>query len=63
MDVRVVSTDKDLMQLVTSPDWEGGSIALVDPVKMTETDHLAVEERWGVPAESLGDLLVLAGDR
>lgn len=62
VDVRVVSTDKDLMQLVTPPDWEGGSIALVDPVKMTETDHLAVEERWGVPAESLGDLLALAGD-
>ncbi len=62
VNVNIVSSDKDLMQLVT-PDAEGGaSIHLVDPMKQVRIDHDAVIDKWGVPAHLLGDVLALAGD-
>ncbi len=55
-EVRIVSTDKDLMQLV------GPHVELVDSMKGRRIDPEAVEERFGVPPEKLLDLRALVGD-
>eukprot|EP00814_Leptocylindrus_danicus_P003568 CAMPEP_0116014386 /NCGR_PEP_ID=MMETSP0321-20121206/6247_1 /TAXON_ID=163516 /ORGANISM="Leptocylindrus danicus var. danicus, Strain B650" /LENGTH=511 /DNA_ID=CAMNT_0003484029 /DNA_START=50 /DNA_END=1585 /DNA_ORIENTATION=+ len=61
VDVDILSSDKDLMQLVT-PIESTTQINMVDPIKMTRITHDAVVKKWGVSAEDLGDLLALAGD-
>ena len=38
------------------------SIHLIDPMKQIRVDHNKVVEKWGVPANKLGDVLALAGD-
>ncbi len=55
-DVTIVSTDKDLMQLVNS------HIRLLDTMKDIEYDPAAVKEKWGVEPTHIHDLLALAGD-
>ena len=55
-DVTIVSTDKDLMQLV------GERIHLLDTMKNIEYDSAAVKEKWGVEPKRVHDLLSLAGD-
>ena len=55
-DVVVVSSDKDLMQLVAA------GVAMWDPMKNREIDAEAVRERYGVAPDKLRDLLALAGD-
>jgi len=55
-DVTIVSTDKDLMQLV------GDRIHLLDTMKNIEYDAEAVKEKWGVEPKRVHDLLSLAGD-
>ena len=55
-DVVVVSSDKDLMQLV------GPSVVMWDPMQNVTYDEDAVEKKWGVRPEQLGDLLGLMGD-
>lgn len=55
-EVRIVSTDKDLMQLV------GPHVELLDSMKGRRIDEKAVEERFGVPPEKLLDLRALVGD-
>lgn len=55
-EVRIVSTDKDLMQLI------GPSVQLLDSAKGLRIDSAAVEERFGVGPESLLDLRALVGD-
>ena len=54
--IAIVSTDKDLMQLV------GGRVVLLDGMKERRYDEKEVEERFGVPPSQLLDLRALAGD-
>jgi DNA polymerase-1 len=54
--VRIVSSDKDLMQLVS----EG--IKLFDTMKDKDIGESEVLEKFGVPPAKVGDVLALAGD-
>jgi DNA polymerase-1 len=55
-EVIIVSSDKDLMQLV------GGAIQMYDPMKQRPIDRAEVIARFGVGPEQVGDVLALAGD-
>ena len=55
-EVRIVSTDKDLMQLVRP------GVELLDSMKGRRIDSAAVEERFGVSPDQLLDLRALVGD-
>ncbi len=55
-DVTIVSSDKDLMQLV------GGHVHMLDTMKNITYDAAAVQEKWGVPPARIHDLLALVGD-
>ncbi len=55
-EICIVSTDKDLMQLV------GPNVELLDSGKGRRIDESAVEERFGVPPSKLLDLRALVGD-
>jgi len=55
-EVTIVSSDKDLMQLVNS------GIHMLDTMKKTRFDHDAVCKRWGVEPVRILDLLALTGD-
>ena len=66
-DVTIVSSDKDLMQLVgkcAEPDdgVEGGCIDMLDTMKNQRIDVPEVVEKFGVPPELVGDVLALMGD-
>ncbi len=54
--VTIVSSDKDLMQLV------GGPVRMLDPIKNRIIGPQQVEERFGVPPERVADVLALMGD-
>jgi DNA polymerase-1 len=54
--VDIVSSDKDLSQLVD------GRVSLLDLYKGTRMSPSEVEAKWGVPPPLMGDLLALAGD-
>ncbi|MEM6384112.1 MAG: DNA polymerase I [Pseudomonadota bacterium] len=55
--VSIVSSDKDLMQLLTMP-----GVVLVDTMKDKRTGPDEVAEKFGVPPEKMIDLQSLAGD-
>lgn len=55
-DVTIVSSDKDLMQLV------GGSVRMLDPIKNRLIGVEEVKEKFGVPPEKVIDVQALAGD-
>jgi 5'-3' exonuclease len=55
-DVVVVSSDKDLAQLV------GGRVTFYDFAKGTRLGPAEVAERYGVRPDQVADLLGLAGD-
>jgi DNA polymerase-1 len=55
--VTVVSSDKDLMQLI-----EDGSVDMLDTMNDRRIDRAYVIEKFGVPPEQLGDVLALMGD-
>jgi 5'-3' exonuclease len=55
-EIGIVSTDKDLMQLVTD------RVELLDHVKGQRIGPAEVEERFGVPPEKILDLRSLVGD-
>ncbi|WP_374528576.1 DNA polymerase I [Novosphingobium sp.] len=59
-DVTIVSSDKDLMQLV-GPCGEG-RIDMLDTMKNVRIDIPQVEEKFGVAPELVGDVLALMGD-
>ncbi|MEZ5742210.1 MAG: DNA polymerase I [Sphingomonadaceae bacterium] len=59
-DVTIVSSDKDLMQLV-GPHG-GGNIDMLDTMKSARIGIPEVEEKFGVPPEKVGDVLALMGD-
>ena len=66
-DVTIVSSDKDLMQLVgkcAHPEdgSEGGCIDMLDTMKNQRIDIPEVEEKFGVGPELVGDVLALMGD-
>ena len=69
-DVTIVSSDKDLMQLVgkCADDeledgvTEGGCIDMLDTMKNARIGREEVIEKFGVPPELVGDVLALMGD-
>jgi len=66
-DVTIVSSDKDLMQLVgrcSEPHdgHEGGCIDMLDTMKNQRIDIPEVVEKFGVGPELVGDVLALMGD-
>lgn len=54
--VRIVSGDKDLMQLIRD------GVELVDPIKNKTIDAAAVLEKFGVPPAKVVEVQALAGD-
>ena len=56
LDVTIVSSDKDLMQLV------GGSVLMFDPMKNREIGPDQVREKFGVGPDRVVDVQALAGD-
>jgi DNA polymerase-1 len=54
--VTIVSSDKDLMQLV------GGGVEMLDPMKAVRIDADAVREKFGVGPDRVVDVQALAGD-
>ncbi|MFN2099557.1 DNA polymerase I [Altererythrobacter sp. MF3-039] len=63
-DVTIVSSDKDLMQLVGEEDGGNGKgrIDMLDTMKSQRIYREEVEEKFGVPPELVGDVLALMGD-
>lgn len=61
MNVDIMSSDKDLWQLVTPPNVEP-RLHMVDPLNFSAISHDDVVQKWGVSADKLADLLALAGD-
>ena len=55
-DVRIITADKDMMQLVTD------RVTLFDPMKEKRSGREDVIERFGVPPERVVDVMALAGD-
>jgi DNA polymerase I len=55
-DTTIVSSDKDLMQLV------GATVAMYDPMKDRQIGIPEVIEKWGVVPEKMIDLQALTGD-
>ncbi|WP_375589929.1 DNA polymerase I [Hoeflea alexandrii] len=55
-DVTVISSDKDLMQLV------GSQVSMYDSMKDRQIGVAEVIEKWGVPPEKMIDLQALTGD-
>ncbi|MBH1942660.1 DNA polymerase I [Erythrobacter sp. YJ-T3-07] len=60
-DVTIVSSDKDLMQLVGTSE-QGGTIDMLDTMKSARIGPAEVEEKFGVAPELVGDVLALMGD-
>jgi DNA polymerase-1 len=59
-DVTIVSSDKDLMQLIGEQD--GARIDMLDTMKNQRIWLEEVEEKFGVGPELVGDVLALMGD-
>src|SRR3954470_11114729 len=55
--VTIVSSDKDLMQLV-----EAGHVDMLDTMNDRRIDEAAVNEKFGVGPEKVGEVLALMGD-
>jgi DNA polymerase-1 len=55
-DATIISSDKDLMQLVTA------KVSMYDPMKDRQIGVAEVVEKWGVPPEKMIDLQALTGD-
>ena len=58
--VTIVSSDKDLMQLI-EPQGES-RVDMLDTMKNARMNRATVEEKFGVGPEKLGDVLGLMGD-
>jgi len=61
-DVTIVSSDKDLMQLIGTAHNGTGAIDMLDTMKNQRISVAEVEEKFGVPPEKVGDVLALMGD-
>ncbi|MEM9725274.1 MAG: DNA polymerase, partial [Pseudomonadota bacterium] len=60
-EVTIVSSDKDLMQLVREPE-DGPPITMLDPMKEKPIGVAEVIEKFGAPPEKVIDIQALAGD-
>lgn len=60
-DVTIVSSDKDLMQLV-GPHENGSRVDMLDTMKNLRIFIPEVEEKFGVTPDLVGDVLALMGD-
>ncbi|WP_430417194.1 DNA polymerase I [Parasphingorhabdus sp.] len=58
--VTIVSSDKDLMQLIEPSD--DSLVDMLDTMKNVRMNRATVEEKFGVGPEKLGDVLGLMGD-
>lgn len=56
INVVIVSSDKDLMQLI------GSNVAMMDPIKQTILGEDAVMEKFGVAPDRVADVQALCGD-
>ncbi len=61
-DVTIVSSDKDLMQLIGLDAVGGGHVDMLDTMKNVRIDTAAVAEKFGVVPDLVGDVLALMGD-
>ncbi|GAA0270332.1 DNA polymerase I [Alteraurantiacibacter aestuarii] len=61
-DVTIVSSDKDLMQLVSEGGNGTGAIDMLDTMKNQRIGREEVIEKFGVGPELVGDVLALMGD-
>lgn len=55
-DVTIVSSDKDLMQLIDD------TVKMLDPLKNIPIDYPEVKDKFGVSPDKVADILALAGD-
>lgn len=60
-DVTIVSSDKDLMQLIREPA-DGPQVDMLDTMKNVRMGLEAVNEKFGVVPDLVGDVLALMGD-
>ncbi len=60
--VTIVSSDKDLMQLVEPPAEGKGGLDMLDTMRDRRIGVEQVVEKFGVPPAQLGDVLALMGD-
>ena len=60
--VTIVSSDKDLMQLIDEGSDKSGKIDMLDTMKDARIGRDEVIAKFGVPPEQLGDVLALMGD-
>ena len=56
-DITIVTSDKDLMQLVEDP-----GVQVLDTMKNIRISRAQVKERWGVEPEQIVEILALMGD-
>jgi DNA polymerase-1 len=61
-DVTIVSSDKDLMQLIGRDAVGGGHVDMLDTMKNVRIDEGEVAEKFGVTPDLVGDVLALMGD-
>ena len=61
-DVTIVSSDKDLMQLVREPGDGRPHVDMLDTMKNVRLGEAAVLEKFGVEPGRVGDVLALMGD-
>ncbi len=61
-DVTIVSSDKDLMQLIGHDTVGGGRVDMLDTMKNLRIDVPEVAEKFGVVPDKVGDVLALMGD-
>jgi DNA polymerase-1 len=60
--VTIVSSDKDLMQLIEPPSESSPGLDMLDTMNNRRLGPEYVIEKFGVPPEKLGDVLALMGD-
>jgi len=60
--VTIVSSDKDLMQLIEPPAEHHGGLDMLDTMNDRRIGREEVIEKFGVPPEQLGEVLALMGD-
>ena len=61
-DVTIVSSDKDLMQLIREPAGDAPQVDMLDTMKNVRLGLDAVNEKFGVTPDLVGDVLALMGD-
>lgn len=61
-DVTIVSSDKDLMQLIREPTDGSPQVDMLDTMKNVRLGLEAVNEKFGVTPDLVGDVLALMGD-